>query len=74
MLNSLNTKALKNRQSDLCENEIRKSDLFDSMKSVENNKTPGDDGLTKEFKTLSRVESPLMKSFNRALYTKILSI
>ena len=49
--NSLDTKTLKNQQSDLCENEIRETDLFDSMKSMKNNKTPGndDDGLTKEF-------------------------
>ena len=31
-LNSLDTKTLTNHQSDLCENEIRETDLFDSMK------------------------------------------
>ena len=38
-LNSLDTKTLTNKQSDLCENEIRKTDLFVSMKSIKNNKT-----------------------------------
>ena len=44
---TLNTKTLPDQQSDLCENEIRETDLFDSMKSMENNKTTGNDGLTK---------------------------
>ena len=45
-LSSLDTNTLTNQQSDLCENEIRKTD---SMKSMKNDKTPGNDGLTKEF-------------------------
>ena len=46
-LNSLDIKTLINQQSDLCENKIREVDLFDSMKSTKNNKTPGNDELTK---------------------------
>ena len=46
-LNSLDIKTLINQQSDLCENKIREADLFDSMKSTKNNKTPGNDELTK---------------------------
>ena len=37
-LNSLDTKTVANQQSDLCTNEIRETDLFDSMKSTKNNK------------------------------------
>ena len=33
-LNSLDTKTVANQQSDLCANEIRETDLFDSMKSM----------------------------------------
>ena len=43
----LGTKTLINEQYNLCENKISKTDLFDSMKSIKNNKTPGNDGLTK---------------------------
>ena len=46
-LSSLDIKTLINQQSDLCENKIREADLFDSMKSTKNNKTPGNDELTK---------------------------
>ena len=46
-LTSLSTKTLTNEQYDLCENKISETDLFDSMKSMKNNKTPGNDGLTK---------------------------
>ena len=48
-LNSLSTKTLTNEQYDLCENKISETDLFDSMKSMKNNKTLGTDELTKEF-------------------------
>ena len=48
-LNFLNTKTLPNEQFYLCENKIRETELFNSMKSMKNNKTPGNDGLTKEF-------------------------
>ena len=48
-LNSLSTKTLTNEQYDLCENKISETHLFDSMKSMKNNKTLGTDELTKEF-------------------------
>ena len=46
-LNSLNTKTLTNEQCDQCENKISETDLFDSLKSMKNNTTPGNDGFTK---------------------------
>ena len=48
-LYSLSNKTLANEQYSICENKISETDLFDSMKSMKNNKTPGNDGLTKEF-------------------------
>ena len=48
-LNSLSTKILTNEQYHLCENKISETDLFDPMKSMKNNKTPGNGGLTKGF-------------------------
>ena len=46
------------------------------MKSMTNNKTPGNDGLTKKFfETFwDEVKTPLMESVNQAFHTEILSI
>ena len=43
---------------------------------MRNNKTPGNDGLTKEFYETfcDELKSPLMESINKAFHTKILSI
>ena len=72
-ISSLDTRTLPNQQSDLCKNEIRKTD---SMKSMKNNKTPGNDGLTKEFYETfwDELKSLLMECINRAFYTNILNI
>ena len=55
---------------------ISKTELFDSMKSMRNNKIPGNDGLTKEFfeNFLDELKTPLMESVNQTFRTKILSI
>ena len=46
------------------------------MKSIKNNKTPGNNGLTKEFyKTFwDELKTPLIESVNQVSHTKILSI
>ena len=46
------------------------------MKSMKNNKTPGNDGLTKEFYETfwDELKTPLMESVNQAFHTEILSI
>ena len=46
-LNFLSTKTLTNEEHDLYENKTSEINLFDSMKSMKNNKTAGNDGLTK---------------------------
>ena len=65
-LNSLSIKTLTNEQYDLCENKISETDLFDSMKNMKNNKTPGNNGLTKQFyKTYGKYKSNfLYKNLN----------
>ena len=75
-LKSVTTKTLTNEQYDLCENKISKTELFHSMKSMKNNKTPGNDGLTKEFfETFwDELKTPLMESVNQTFHLKILSI
>ena len=76
MSNSLSTKTLANEQYDLCENNICETDLFDSMKSMKNNKNPGNDGLTKEiYETFwEELKTPFMESINQVFHTLILSI
>ena len=46
------------------------------MKSMKNNKTAGNDGLTKEFYETfwDELKTPLMESVNQVFHTKILSI
>ena len=46
------------------------------MKSMKNNKTPSNEGLTKEFcETFwHELKTPLMESVNQTFHTKILSI
>ena len=36
-------------QVKLCEEDLTKKDLYKSLRSMQNNKSPGNDGLTKEF-------------------------
>ena len=75
-LNSLNFKIFSNEQYDLCQNKIGVTDLFASMKNMKNNKTPGNDGLTKEFYETfwDELKIPLMESVNQAFHTNTLSI
>ena len=40
---------ISNDQLLICEKEISENDLFLSLKGMENNKSPGNDGFTKEF-------------------------
>ena len=56
--------------------EIRETDLFDSMKSMKNNKTPSNDGLTNDYYQTfwDELNSPLMVSINHVFYIKILRI
>ena len=40
---------LTNKQTLSCEGIISEDEVFNSLKSMENNKSPGNDGLSKEF-------------------------
>ena len=46
------------------------------MNGMKNNKTPGNDGITKDFYETfwDELKTPLMESVNQAFHTKILSI
>ena len=43
------TPPLNNGQINLCEKDLSKTDLYNAMKIIQNNKSSGNDGLTKEF-------------------------
>ena len=49
VLRHLNIPKLLEDKSKLCEEDLTKKDLYNSLKSMQNDKCPGTDGLTKEF-------------------------
>ena len=53
-----------------------KLDLFDSMKSMKNKKTPGNKGLTRIFYETfwDELKTPIMESVNQDFHTKTLNI
>ena len=59
-----------------CEKEFALDELFLSMKSMENGKTPGNDGITKEFYETfwDELKFAFIKSINQAKVTGELSI
>ena len=48
-LRHLNIPKLPEGKSKLCEEDLTEKDLYHSLKSMQNDKSPGNDGLTKEF-------------------------
>ena len=48
--------------------ELTKKDIYDSMKSIENNKSPENDGLTKEFYVTfwDDIKATFVKYFSKA--------
>ena len=48
-LNSISLPTLTNDEKLICVGEITEKELFISLSKMENNKSPGNDGLTKEF-------------------------
>ena len=67
---------ISNDQLLICEKEISENDLFLSLKGMENNKSPGNNGLTKEFydSFWTEIKDPLLDSIHHAQVTKQLSI
>ena len=48
-LNVINVPKLSEDQAKLCEEDLTGKDLYNSLRSMQNDKSPGNDGLTKEF-------------------------
>ena len=65
ILNSVDLPCLTNEQKGFCEIKLAEKELFDALKSMPNNKTPGNDGLSKEFYEAfwNELKDPLLKSF-----------
>ena len=66
---------LTNEQTLSCEGIISDDKVFKSFKSVENNKSPGNDGLSKEFYKFfwNKIKNPLLASINRVFLNQELS-
>ena len=45
----ITTQSLNNDRINLCEKDLSETDLYNAMENMQNNKSPGNDGLTKEF-------------------------
>ena len=48
-LRHLNIPKLSEGKPKLCEDDLTEKDLYDSLKIIQNDKSPGSDGLTKKF-------------------------
>ena len=46
---SITTSSLNNDQINIFKKDLSETDLYNAMKNMQNNKSPGNDGLTKEF-------------------------
>ena len=46
---AITTLSLNNDQINLCEIGLSETDFYNAMKNMQSNKSPGNDGLTKEF-------------------------
>ena len=75
-LNTLNIPNLSTDQAILCDIQLNEKDLYDSMKSTENDKSPGNDGLTKEFYVIFRgyIKATFVSSLNQTKERKELSV
>ena len=66
---------LTNEQTLSCEGIISDDEVFKSLKSMKNNKSPGNDGLSKEFYECfwDEIKNPFLASIDRAFLNQELS-
>ena len=71
-LSNLEAKKISKKEQELCDSSINVEDLYKAMKSMPNNKSPGNDGLTKEFYELfwDDIKDFLYNSFITARHKK----
>jgi exonuclease III len=60
---------LDDRDRDFVDNMITKDECYENLRRFENNKSPGNDGLTKEFYVTfwNKISKPLLDSYNYSL-------
>ena len=75
-LDHISLPVINNDFFNLCENDLTEDELSISLKSMQNNKTPGNDGLTKEFYEtfLNEIKHVFLKSLKQAKEKSQLSI
>ena len=74
-LDNINLPIISNGQKQICDTIIVKKEIYDAYKSMENDKTRGNDGLSKEFDKVfwDDVIIPLLASINDAFIIEELS-
>ena len=74
-LSQINIPILAEEQSQTCEGPITESELLNSLKGMPNNKSPGNDGLTKEFYETfwEEIKIPLCNSITKSYQNRELS-
>ena len=74
-LNQISIPVLAGEQSQTCESLISENELLKGLKNMSNNKSPGNDGLTKEFYETfwEDLKKPLCASITKAFHRGELS-
>ena len=74
-LNQISIPVLTGEQSQTCESLISENELLKGLKNMSNNKSPGNDGLTKEFYETfwEDLKKPLCASITKAFHRGELS-
>ena len=75
-MDNISLPLINNEFFNLCENDLTEDELLISLKSMQNNKTPGNDGLTKEFYEAfwNEIKHVFLKSLKQAKEKGQLSI
>ena len=75
-MDNISLPVINNGFLNLCENDLTEDELLISLKSMQNNKTPGNDGLTKEFYETfwNEIKHVFLKSLKQAKEKDQLSI
>ena len=76
LLNPLSLPKLKIEVANICEGNLSESELFDALTSMQNNKSPGNDGITKEFYETfwKEIKGPFQNSIKKGYIVGELSI
>ena len=75
-LDNISIPRLSKEKRDSCEGDITEKELFQALKSMPNNKSPGNDGLSKEFYETfwEELKKPFMLAVKRSYNIKQLSV